>query len=556
MNPKPLFDAMFGYETYWRRLEGVGLVAVKDGDAYIGQPMLTLGQRGMTELATSQRPQAYPIYTSYLFERYDPSTVVETVWRVIANKATVNEGEAIRFTVTANNLPDGQILTWSAKEGVLNSASNNITPVDKSDSGTTILNNGQAIINFVTSPDENRNEPQKHVRLTVGAPANLALNIPVNDAGHNEVAIHISQSTNSGIDLAEYYKQQSGNYPVADDKLRFIVDPGVDVIAPNTSTPAIINGSKWPTGNTPIIENRGRILGRGGNGGQSAVIFALYDYNNISKVDPAKAGDNGGVAVKGNLLIENYSLIAGGGGGGGGMGAWLHDMDNGNNFAEQALGGGGGSGGGAPYGLRSANISSIESYLDDDRFPVKFNYTGTPHAILITSTAVSTVGGTESPSDPNATKSPDADKNYLFYLPASTSGDKHKIMVNNGAQAGQSRALSCDLLMSKSATLSAGVGGSNGVGGFKSGDNEGARYITKVTYSDISGNKGGDGGGLGESGKVGSIQKYFDATGGVIDGGDAGMKKIMPSAAGGLAGLIKEGSVTITNFGSGTTKGR
>ncbi|MEC9443793.1 MAG: phage tail protein, partial [Pseudomonadota bacterium] len=135
-NPKPLFDAMFGFETHWRRLEGVGLVAVKDGDAYIGQPMLTLGQVGNTDLATTGRPHTYPIHTSYLFERYDPSTVVETVWKIVANKTSINEGDAVQFTVTANNLPDGQILSWSAKEGALNSSSNDISSPEKTDSGT------------------------------------------------------------------------------------------------------------------------------------------------------------------------------------------------------------------------------------------------------------------------------------------------------------------------------------------------------------------------------------------------------------------------------------
>ena len=122
-NPKPLFDEFFGFETHWRRLEGVSLVAVKDGDAYIGQPMLTLGQRGTTELATTERPHTYPVYTSYLFERYNPDDVVETVWQVSANKTAITEGEVVRFTVTANNLPDGQILDWSVKEGALSADS-------------------------------------------------------------------------------------------------------------------------------------------------------------------------------------------------------------------------------------------------------------------------------------------------------------------------------------------------------------------------------------------------------------------------------------------------
>ena len=374
-SPKPLFDAMFGYETYWRRLEGVSLVAVKDGDNYIGQPMITLGQTGMTDLAISQRPHTYPIYTSYLFERYDPSTVVETVWRVMADKTSVNEGAAIRFTVTANNLPDGQILNWTVKEGMLNSDSNDIVTPDKTLSGTVILNNGQAIIDFETTEDENEEEAQKHVRLTVGAPANLSINVPINDAGFSEIALHISQSTTEGIDLAEYYKAQSGQYPSATDTVRFIVDSGVDVIAPDTQTPAITEGANWPVGAQIIIENRGRIIGHGGAGGSSArysqkvSVYPQQFFYDLTQ--PAAAGQNGGTAINGSIKVDNYGTISGGGGGGGGAG--LYYIDNGD-FGQSALvdgvkrqlyvGGGGGSGGGAPYGARYPNLNTVSEFLE------------------------------------------------------------------------------------------------------------------------------------------------------------------------------------------------
>ena len=557
-NPKAKFDELLGISTSWRRLAGKIIVGTDPSDNYIKDVGLVLGQKGMTELAGSnERPNVYPLYTKHVFERYNPDDVIETVWNISANKTSITEGGAVRFTVTANNIPDGQILSWTVKEGRLNSGSNDITSPDKSQNGTVIVKNGSASIDFTTSPDDNAEEPQKHVRLTVGAPASLSINVPINDLGNNETALHITQSTTNGMQLDEYYKQQSGSYPTSTDKIRFIVDAGVDIIAPNTSTPALIDGDKWPSGSQIVVENHGRILGRGGNGGRSARTFVVYAYHNKSKADLAKAGGNGGVAIKSTartIEVENYSLIAGGGGGGGGMGAWSHDLKENNNFSNQTLGGGGGSGGGAPYGLNSPNSSSMAAYLSDDRFPVKLNYIGDPHAILVTSTSVSTVGGTGSQVDSTATKSADADKDYMFYLPVASSGGKHKITVNNGS--GQSRSLSCDLVMSTPATLSAGIGGSNGVSGTKNGDNEGARYITKVSYSEISGNKGGDGGEIGENGKAGTIQKYFNVHGNVIDENHPDMLQVLASAAGGLAGYVKEGGVTITNYSAGTTKGR
>ncbi|WP_199506842.1 MULTISPECIES: hypothetical protein [unclassified Psychrobacter] len=381
-NPKPLFDAMFGFETYWRRLEGVGLVAVKDGDAFIGQSMLTLGQRGTTELATTARPHTYPVYTSYLFERYNPDDVVETVWNVTANKTAITEGEAVRFTVTANNLPDGQILDWSVKEGALSMDSNDIDAPEKSESGTVILKNGQAVIDFVTTPDDNEEEPQKHVRLTVGAPANLSVNVPITDTGHHETVLHISQSTNDGISLDEYYYTQYGAYPAATDTVRFIVDDGVDIIAPNTETPAITEGANWSSNNPPIVENHGRILGRGGAGGRSAVFIGgagFYSGDNTLSSSSfeskhskkqAEKGADGGIAIVGYIHVDNYGLIAGGGGGGGGNGA-VHANAR---YTYAILQSDSSSGGGAPFGKSSPNRTFYTSLIDMASTDAKLKY--------------------------------------------------------------------------------------------------------------------------------------------------------------------------------------
>lgn len=383
-NPKPLFDELMGIDTAWRRLTGKIIVATDPNEAAIKDHSVVLGQRGMTDDATSQRPHVYPLQTTHVFERYNPSDAIETVWNVKANKTSITEGGVVRFTVTANNLPDGQILNWSVKEGALNGSNNDITSPDKTDSGTVILRNGQAVIDFTTTPDDNVAEPQKHVRLTVGAPANLSINVPVNDAGHNETALHITQSTTNGIDLAEYYKQQSGSYPTATDKIRFIVDAGVDIIAPNTSTPAMIEGGNWTSGAEIVVENRGRILGRGGDGGSSARYSELDNpvepsesSSNQSMYDiitPAESGSSGGLAIKSlssAILVENHSVVAGGGGGGGGGGLYHCRSANGLGVMVDGVkeimfvGGGGGSGGGAPLGHRHANLRTLDEFYEN-----------------------------------------------------------------------------------------------------------------------------------------------------------------------------------------------
>lgn len=609
-NPKPLFDAMFGYETHWRRLEGVGLVAVKDGDAYIGQPMLTLGQRGMTELATDARPQAYPVYTSYLFERYDPSAVIETVWRVIANKTSVDEGAAIRFTVTANNIPDGQILDWSVKEGVLNGASNDISTVDKSDSGTVTLKNGIAIINFTTSPDDNEEEPQKHVRLTIGAPASLSLNVPINDAGHNEVAIHISQSTNNGIDLAEYYKQQSGTYPLAGDKLRFIVDSGVDIVAPDTNTPAMVLGSNWPTGgNMPIVENRGRILGRGGAGGLGAALLNGFDNHNAASLGEsmtATAGGNGGTAIKGDLLVENYNLIAGGGGGGGGNGAYRLKYTG--NY-QVYMGSDSSGGGGAPFGEAFYNRTHIDSWFTEPTSTpaglanLKSIFDTAEAVVAGVNDSISSVGFGSQEQESSANYLRNTEYNYssgssaVFldsigidktleatpfaiakpipktgYMSASNVGlttavfnDPHTYIVDVWT-AGNSPTYRASLPMFNPFAGDLLTGGKGGLGFASLGS-----HIRQRAYNAFKGKsyesfmRAGAGGNVGENGADGKLTHVSSFVPDTVntfeiraidDLPENASVKTLPPASGGLAGYIAEGNVTITNFGSGTTKGR
>lgn len=562
-NPKPLFDAMFGFETHWRRLEGVGLVAVKDGDTFIGQPMLTLGQHGTTDLATTERPHTYPIYTSYLFERYNPDDVIETVWQVNANKTAITEGAAVRFTVTANNLPDGQVLNWSVKEGALNSASNDITSPDKSDSGTVILRNGQAVIDFITSADDNTVEPQKHVRLTVGAPANLSINVPINDAGKNETVVHITQSTTNGLVLDEYYKQQSGAYPSATDKVRFIVDTGVDIVAPDTATPAITDGANWPTGSQIIVENRGRILGRGGDGGRSAYSRTTGNPSAGSTTPPEKGGD-GGTAIKSlarAISIENHNIVAGGGGGGGGLGAYKTAGEF--NFVV----GGGGTGGGAPYGKRSPNEGTYSMYLIDTataskKLPMPSN--GIFYKILRQDTdqALANWPGSEGDYHYDASyyASSASDQRYIFVEIKATSVSQavdsfREYRVSDWT--GSNTENSIKLTMSQDAGLnSAGLGGS-GLSMTPS-----SYFATRSGNYPISDNptltQGGSGGAFGQNGQSGIFDKIYNYTGAgeATETTSDNTSWYIPPAAGGLAGYIKEGSVTITNYGSGTTKGR
>ena len=69
-NPKVKFDLLFGYETFWQRLEGVELLAVKDSDPQINAAKRYIGKTGDV-IADSTTPDQYRGYTEYLWVRVD-----------------------------------------------------------------------------------------------------------------------------------------------------------------------------------------------------------------------------------------------------------------------------------------------------------------------------------------------------------------------------------------------------------------------------------------------------------------------------------------------------
>ena len=74
-DPTPLFDAMFGYRTYWRRLEGVQLVSVQDNNPIINESGLVVGNEPLIATNNST-PKNRTHYTGYLWERYDPNAPI------------------------------------------------------------------------------------------------------------------------------------------------------------------------------------------------------------------------------------------------------------------------------------------------------------------------------------------------------------------------------------------------------------------------------------------------------------------------------------------------
>jgi len=130
-----------------------------------------------------------------------------------------------------------------------------------------------------------------------------------------------------GLNLYELYVARTGAAPTADTVVTFVIEASV-IVGQGESADQALRTGIWPTGYpnsaTVMLENNGRIQGRGGRGGDAYL---------------GSAGIAGGNALRAEypITVFNYGEIWGGGGGGGCVGS-------------QGTGFGGGGGAGSPPG--------------------------------------------------------------------------------------------------------------------------------------------------------------------------------------------------------------
>jgi hypothetical protein len=148
-----------------------------------------------------------------------------------------------------------------------------------------------------------------------------------------------SSGTHTDVDLDTLSLDKYHNVKV-------VIPSDAVLVASTTSTYALKTGTTYTK---LTIENNGKILGRGGNGGNAG--FG-YSYNEIAQ---PTAATNGGIAihVEAPITIDNNGTINGGGGGGGGGAGAVH--------VGTAYVGGGGGGGGYPLGSGGNGGSTTHS---------------------------------------------------------------------------------------------------------------------------------------------------------------------------------------------------
>jgi hypothetical protein len=126
-----------------------------------------------------------------------------------------------------------------------------------------------------------------------------------------------------------------------------VVNSGVVVGTPSTTTYAMDTGTGWPGPSTIVVLNSGSIVGMGGAGG-----------NGGPSPNPSfsTAGAAGGPALRAQraMTLTNSGTVGGGGGGGGGGNGRAYTAPIGGNNVPFGNGGGGGGGG------RTGNTNSAK----------------------------------------------------------------------------------------------------------------------------------------------------------------------------------------------------
>lgn len=138
------------------------------------------------------------------------------------------------------------------------------------------------------------------------------------------------------------------------------INSGVLIGSTSIGQYAFSTGSSFPDGSSLVLTNKGRILGKGGDGGDGAS-WIWSGYTRLYAT-PAQVGKDGGPALFINLptTLVNIGVIAGGGGGGGGAGSLDYYDSNGNGN----MCGGGGGGGGQGYTASTGGWGGTETFAD------------------------------------------------------------------------------------------------------------------------------------------------------------------------------------------------
>lgn len=282
-----------------------------------------------------------------------PSKVVG-MWLRIAENLTITassnsvlEGNGLTFTLETIDIPQGSLVPWIIS-GI---QSEDITPNVLS-GNFTVGSDGKAVYS-IEIVDDFASEGSEILRFSLANNPYIYCDVVIQDTSvttevviSNSYAGTVNQSNGyfikQSINLYDAFITLIGRTPEPNEKILFIVESDVAIVANDLSTFAIIGDDRW-LNNEINLRNFGLIAGKGGN-----PAWNDQNYSSNPPVGPVYDATDGGTAIQSDyelpLVVQNYGLIAAGGGGGGAAG----DGDDNAVIA---------GGGGAPFGVFHPNKS-------------------------------------------------------------------------------------------------------------------------------------------------------------------------------------------------------
>ncbi|MCU4395804.1 phage baseplate protein [Acinetobacter junii] len=268
-------------------------------------------------------------------------------YTITASANSVNEGDSLSFVLETIDIPQGTLVPWI------------ISRIQSADISPSVLNgafligsDGKASYSLEITEDY-ATEGDEILRISLVNNPYIFCDVIIKDTSKTtEVVISNAYGNTSNftegyfikpsINLYDAFQTLIGRAPLPNEKILFIVESDVAIIANDLASAAINGDERW-LNNERKLRNFGLISGRGGNPAWNDQNYSVYP-----PTGPFYDATQGGTAIKSTysipLNIENYGLIAGGGGGGGAAGG---DQDS------AIIAGGGG----APLGIFHPNKS-------------------------------------------------------------------------------------------------------------------------------------------------------------------------------------------------------
>ena len=172
IDPNLVLKPFLGYDTYWRKLDGIVEVATSTTDGRITSP----GQLyDLPDYATGGEQILAPVLrATNIWLRYDPASSGTITYQLGADRTTVSEGGTINVTVLTTGLANGSLVGYTVT-GIQQADLSNGTLT-----GYFTVNNNAATLAFGIAADKSTEGPEIF-NIHIDAEPTVQVSVSIND---------------------------------------------------------------------------------------------------------------------------------------------------------------------------------------------------------------------------------------------------------------------------------------------------------------------------------------------------------------------------------------